>query len=237
MTREEFSVACREIRERSAAAAASVGRRPEDIAILAVTKFVEGEPLHWAQSEGFFDFGENYVQHLLAKKENFPQIRWHLIGHLQRNKVKSILGKVYLVQSLDNLALLRTLEEACKARGERLRALIQINIGEEPQKSGVLPADYPALRDAALQSDWVDLAGLMAVPPADDAEANKRRFDAMFEYSQALTAEKPDASILSMGMTHDFEDAIAHGSNMIRVGTALFGGRPAKGGIPHGEVQ
>jgi len=237
MTREEFVSAAAEIRQRTASAAAKSGRRPEEISILAVTKFVEGEPLNWAVSEGFRDFGENYVQHLLGKKENFPEIRWHLIGHLQRNKVKSIVGKVFLIQSLDNLALLRILEEQCRMHDVKMHALIQINIGREDQKSGILPESYPELRDAVLKSDWVKLDGLMAVPPAGDIEGNKKRFDEMLALSQELITMRPEATILSMGMTHDFEDAIAHGSNMIRVGTALFGGRPAKGGVTNGEVQ
>ncbi len=238
MTKEEFHRSALEVRQRTAEAAARSGRKAEDISILAVTKFVRGEALVWARDEGFLDFGENYVQHLLEKKDNFPEIRWHLIGHLQRNKVKSVVGKVYLVQSLDSLPLLRTLETVCEKEDEKIRALIQINIGREAQKSGVMPEDYPALRDAVLESRYVDLAGLMTVPPAGESEENKKRFDKMLGMSLELRRLKPDASVLSMGMTHDFEDAVEHGSNMIRIGTALFGARPAfKGGVPNGEVQ
>jgi len=226
MTREELIRNAQDIQRQTEEACLACGRDPKEVTILPVSKYVDTERMLWARELGFCAFGENYVQHITEKYENFPEIQWHLIGHLQRNKVKSIIGKLHMLQSLDNPALLLELEKQLAARDRMLDVLIQINIGQEPQKTGVLPAEYERLRDLALESRQVNLRGLMAVPPA--GEDPEPYFLMMQEYSRELRAIDSGADILSMGMSKDYRCAIACGSTMIRVGTGLFGSRPVR---------
>jgi len=237
MTQDEFTLRLAEIQTRVCAAARRSGRGAQEITILPVTKFVDAERMGFARGAGFMEFGENYVQPILAKSVDFPEIHWHMIGHLQKNKVKSILGKVCMLQSLDSPVLARALDQAYVREGSILDVLIQVNIGREPQKSGVLPEELFGLVQVVSACAGLRLAGLMAVPPAGAMEETRPFFSAMRRLHEELLRFLPQAGILSMGMSADYEAAIEEGSTMIRLGTVLFGSRPpiTGGGKTYGE--
>jgi len=229
MTHELFSETLAEVRSRIADAACQSGRRAEDITLVGVTKYVDPDPLmHWAAQAGLIDFGENHPQSIRDKSLIFPEARWHMIGHLQRNKVRYCVGKTALIQTLDSDRLADAIQHQASLVSCTQDVLIQVNIGREPQKSGVLPEALPQLIDHVLQHcPQIRLRGLMAVPPIDAAEP---AFEAMRRLFEAVAASDPihPMDTLSMGMSHDYEAAILAGSTMVRVGTLLFGARPKK---------
>jgi pyridoxal phosphate enzyme (YggS family) len=222
------------VRERIAQAAERALRKPDEIRLIAVSKRKPAEAVREAYLAGQRDFGENYVQELLEKAEqlaDLADLRWHLIGHLQRNKVKSTLGVASMVHSIDSTRLAR---EVGKRAGERLArsaeaaplpVLVEVNLATEAQKSGVTPADLGALLETIEQEPGLRLNGLMAVPPhTPDPEAAFPFFEelARLRERHGGPGRLPE---LSMGMTHDLEPAIRAGATMVRVGTAIFGSR------------
>lgn len=221
-----------EIRERMADAARQSGRRPEEITLLAVTKYVDEERMRLAQAAGLMAFGENYPQQILAKAPAFPQISWHLIGHLQTNKVKYMVGLVSLLQSLDSERLADALERQCVKADTTQEVLLQVNIGREAQKSGVLPEGAEALlAHTVAQCPHLRVRGLMTIPPAgEDPEATRAYFAATRQLFDRLAHADSRAPLdtLSMGMSADYEAAILEGATMVRIGTLLFGRRPPK---------
>ena len=218
------------VRERIALAAREAGVPQDAVTLVGVTKFTSLEAMHEAQRAGLTQFGENYPQHLAQKLPDFEGIAWHFIGHLQTNKVKSIVGRVHLIQSVDSVHLAEALERAAAARDTVQELLVQVNIGREPQKSGVLPEDLEALLTAAASCGHLRVRGLMAIPPqAALAEESRPYFAAMrglFERWRGVDS-RVDMAYLSMGMSMDYAEAIREGANMVRVGTAIFGARPA----------
>jgi pyridoxal phosphate enzyme (YggS family) len=207
-----------EVRARIAAAASRVGRDPRDVTLVAATKTVDAARVQQVVDAGVPDLGENRAQELLTKTAvTGPPplgVRWHFLGQLQRNKVRALAPWVACWQSVDRSEL--GAEIARRAPGARV--LVEVNLGEEPQKGGCLPAQLPGLVDD-LRAAGLDVAGLMAVPPhADDP---RRWFAALREQAAAL-----DLPELSMGMTDDFEVAVEEGATIVRVGRALFGPRP-----------
>jgi hypothetical protein len=222
------------VRERIAAAAARAGRDPASVRIIAVTK---GHPLQVAQevaAAGLPDLGENRVQEALGKMAAWPDaaVRWHFIGHLQRNKAKLVVGRFDLIHSLDSVRLADALEQAAAARGLVQDVLIEVNVAGEEQKTGCPANEVPALVEHAARLAHLRLRGLMTMAPyTDDAAVQRRTFVGLRELRDRLTADgrrlTADGSLfeLSMGMTNDFEAAVEEGATMVRLGTALFGER------------
>lgn len=225
----EMEQAVQEIRERVCKAAAQAGRSPDEIKIMAVTKTVEIERVNQAVACGLTLIGENKVQELLGKLpslEGQPEI--HLIGQLQTNKVKYIVDKVDMIQSVDSIKLMREIEKQAAKIERRMQVLLEVNIGREESKGGVLPEELDALLKEAAQLNYVAVEGLMAIPPMEQPEAAGAYFEKMRQLFIDIGAKKLDnvnMHVLSMGMSGDFEEAIRHGSTLVRVGTALFGRR------------
>jgi PLP dependent protein len=219
------------VQERIAKAAARVGRDPEGIRLVAVTKTMPVERIREAIEAGQGVFGENRVQEAAAKVQSVGrEVHWHLIGHLQRNKVKFVCDLFDLIESVDSLALARDIDAHAARRGIVMPMLIQVNIGDETTKSGVAAAEAMALVQQVAALSHVEIRGLMCVPPAVElAEHARAYFIELRTLAERIAAERiPSVSMaeLSMGMSHDFEVAIEEGATMVRVGSAIFGPRP-----------
>ena len=198
--------------------------------MICVSKFHPNEAIIEAYQAGERDFGESRVQELLPKYEALPKdIRWHFIGHLQTNKVKQVVGKVDLIQSVDRLKLLQCIQEEARKQNIIQDILLEINVGEEESKSGFGIVDILPLVEKISDFPNVRLRGLMAIPPiCENPGDNDKFFLEIRNLAVDITAKKYDnvsVDILSMGMSGDYADAIACGSTMIRVGTAIFGAR------------
>jgi pyridoxal phosphate enzyme (YggS family) len=215
-----------EVRERVAAAATRSGREERDVTLIAVSKAHSPEAIMAAYDAGHRDFGENRAQELADKARLLPaDIRWHFVGSLQRRKAKLVRPVAALLHSLDRESLVDTW-----VRGDEPAppALVQVDLAGEPQKGGVTPEDAAALVRYALDAG-VDVAGLMAIPPAPEVGEDSRRwFDGLAALRRDLSGEFPTVRDLSMGMTDDYEIAIEAGSSLIRVGRAIFGPRPTR---------
>jgi PLP dependent protein len=223
------------VRERIARAAARVGRNPDSVTVMAVSKTVEPERIRQAAEAGIRVFGENRVQEF-AQKFPGPGVRpgaeWHLIGHLQGNKAGKAVGLFDAVDSVDSLRLAERLNHTAEDITKILPVLIEINVGGEESKSGV-PLDSPELQlllRGMEKLDRLQVRGLMAVPPfAQNPEATRPYFRLLRDLRDSIAARKLPRigmDVLSMGMSHDFEVAIEEGSTCVRVGTAIFGERP-----------
>ena len=226
-----IAAALEEIRSRLRAAALTNGRAADSVALIAVSKLQPPQAIREAYAAGQRDFGENYVQELVQKAEalrDLPDVRWHLIGHLQRNKAKQIASLVSLVHTVDSVELARELAKRHAATSERaLPVLIEVSIAGEAQKHGVAPAGVGELSDAIDALPELSLRGLMCVPPFTAEPADARpHFDALSRLRE-LHGGAQRWPELSMGMTQDFEHAVAAGATLVRVGTAIFGARQA----------
>ncbi len=219
-----------EVRRRVAKAAVAAARDPSLITLIAVGKTFPAEIVGEAVVAGAADLGENRVQEAVAKRPLVPPARWHLIGPLQRNKVKAAIDTFDVIHTLDRPELvdrLQTLLLHQHRPGHRMEVLLEINVGCEPQKAGALPDEAEDLLRHALTCDRLAVRGLMAIPPwSEDPEASRPYFCALRELrddlQRVVQVSLPD---LSMGMSHDFEIAVAEGATMVRVGTAIFGRR------------
>lgn len=202
---------------------------PEGVTLLAVSKTKPLEYLEEAYEAGMRDFGENKVQELLKKEENFhDDVRWHLIGHLQTNKVKYLVDKVHLIHSLDSIKLLNEIERVFKNADKSVNTLIQINIGREESKTGILEEDLEEFIEAIEKCKHVLVKGIMVIIPIGDEESNRHYFKKTKKIFDSLKERKFNnitMEILSMGMTHDYLTAIEEGSTLVRVGTGIFGER------------
>jgi pyridoxal phosphate enzyme (YggS family) len=222
------------IKERIAAAAHRAGRRPEDIALMAVSKTHPPERIREAHSAGLRLFGENRVQEFAGKADALAGLagaEWHMIGHLQTNKASKAAELFVAVDSIDTFKVAEKLDAAARALNKKLDVLIEINVGGETAKSGITP-DSPELEElllAAPRFEALEFRGLMTVPPfTDDPEKARPYFRKLRELRDAIAARRLPAirmDVLSMGMSHDFEVAIEEGSTCVRVGTAIFGER------------
>jgi hypothetical protein len=218
------------VRERIARAAERAGRRAEEITLVAVSKTFPADAIRAAYDAGLRSFGENRVQEFEAKQPKLADLTeatWHLIGHLQSNKVRRAAHLFHKVDSIDSLALAQKLDSAAAAESKRLPVLIEVHLGGEETKSGVAEGDLAQFAEGVEKLPHLELRGLMTIPPyCDDPEAARPYFrklrDLRNEISQRLGRTLP---ALSMGMSHDFEAAIEEGASEIRVGTALFGER------------
>lgn len=220
----------RRVRESIAEAALSVGRKPEEITLVGASKTMGAEAVREAILAGVTDLGENRCQELTEKLAQgaYTGAKLHYIGHLQQNKLKYLVGKADLIQSVDSPDLLRLIHKRAESLGIRQRVLLQVNIGREDQKSGILPEEVPELCLLAGRLPHVSLEGLMAVPPVFTGEENYPFFKEMYQLFVDIRAKKYDnisMNILSMGMSGDYPAAIRAGANMVRVGTAIFGAR------------
>ena len=215
------------VRARIAAACARAGRDPASVQLLAASKLQTPDAIRAAYAAGQREFGENYVQELAQKAQalaDLPDLRWHLIGRLQTNKVKDVVRLGCAVQSLDSLKLCEALAQRGAAAQTRVRLYVQVNISEEPQKAGIAPAELPQLIAAARAAAALDVRGLMAIPkPSEDEAEQRAAFRRLRELAATLSLPE-----LSMGMSDDLELAIEEGATLVRVGTALFGERPTR---------
>lgn len=203
------------------------GRAPDTVTLMAVTKTVPPEQVNVAVEAGVTLLGENRVQEFLSKRADYdPRAEVHMIGHLQTNKVRQIVGKVSLIHSVDSVHLLREISKVSAQQGIRQEILLEVNIGGEASKSGVAPEALPALMEAALQTPQITLRGLMTIPPPFTAQREAEAcFARMQSLYQKMRETAPQMDILSMGMSGDYETAIAYGATLIRLGSALFGAR------------
>jgi pyridoxal phosphate enzyme (YggS family) len=212
------------VRERIARACEASGRDPKDVRLVAVSKVHGPELVRAAYAAGQRHFGENYVQELVAKAAavaDLADIRWHFIGHLQRNKAKAVVDLGATVETVDSVRLARELAKRSVARGVTIDVLVQVNVGAEEQKSGCAPSALPEVVRALRGLDGLALHGLMTVPPHTDDPEGARPY---FRRLRELAAEH-GLGELSMGMTHDLEVAVSEGATIVRVGTAIFGPR------------
>jgi len=218
-----------EVRRRIVTAAEKHGRDPAEVTLIAVGKTFPAERVTEAVLAGATDLGENRVQEAAAKRPEVAAATWHLIGPLQRNKAGLALATFDVVHTVDRVEIARRLQLLLERDwpGRKLRVLVEVNVGSEPQKAGVLPEDAADLATEVLSHDRLDLIGLMAIPPfGDDPEASRPYFSALRRLRDQLTDRLGyPLPQLSMGMSHDFEVAIAEGATMVRVGTAIFGER------------
>lgn len=217
------------VRERIANACARYGRKEDEVTLLAVTKTVPPHRINAAISCGVGQIGENRVQELLEKQSLLLPVQTHLIGHLQTNKVNQIVGKVAMIQSVDSLRLAAAVCKAAEKQGIRADILAEVNIGGEESKSGVSPGEAEEFCTALAACPALRLRGLMTVPPISDTEAKKReyfsRMSQLFIDIRSKIVDNRNMDILSMGMSEDYVEAIAEGSTMVRIGSAIFGRR------------
>jgi pyridoxal phosphate enzyme (YggS family) len=219
------------IRQRIAAAAAAAGRDPQSVRLLAVSKMFSADHVRAAYAAGQRDFGENKVQEALQKIEATAElpIRWHLIGHLQSNKVKKAGPAFAAIHSVDSIDLVRRLDDAAGERGARPDLYIQVDLAGETTKFGAPETDVAGIARAASACHAAVLRGLMLLPPwFDEAELARPYFRRLRLLRDRLVEEGIDGAHLgelSMGMSHDFEVAIQEGATLVRVGTAIFGKR------------
>jgi len=219
------------VRERIDRAARSAGRDPRDVRLIAVSKFHPAWAVASLAAAGQRDFGESYVQEACSKQAELSHLalQWHCIGHIQTNKAKSMAGRFYYIHSLDSLKLAEALRRHILLP-QRQQVLIQVDVGNEEQKSGVQPGELPVLAEQVAQFPEFELLGLMCLPPFfDDGALARPYFAFLRELRERLRARLGLAlPELSMGMSGDFAEAVAEGSTLVRIGTEIFGPRPAR---------
>ena len=220
----------RDVREKIRVAAEKSGRSDADITLVAVTKTHPAEMINEAIKNGVTDIGENKVQEIMEKYDNVLPVRWHLIGHLQTNKVKYIIDKVYMIHSVDSVKLMDEIERQAEKKGvSEIRILIQVNISGEESKFGIDSSQIEEMIEHAKSLKHVKVCGFMTILSKFDSEvANRLHFRDINNKFIDISQNKYDnvtMKFLSMGMSGDYEIAIEEGSNMVRVGTAIFGHR------------
>ncbi|RZJ01467.1 MAG: YggS family pyridoxal phosphate-dependent enzyme [Rubrivivax sp.] len=218
------------VNHRIAQTCSAHGRPPASVTLLAVSKTFGSDAVREAHALGQTLFGENYVQEALDKMDALSDLRallqWHLIGPLQSNKTRAVAERFDWVQSVDRFKIAQRLSEQRPATLPPLQVCLQVNTSGEASKSGLAPAEVPALARSVAALPRLRLRGLMALPaPTDDADAQHEAHRALKRLFDQLNAEGLALDTLSMGMSADLEAAIAEGSTMVRVGTAIFGGR------------
>jgi pyridoxal phosphate enzyme (YggS family) len=219
------------IEERIATACQRVGRRREEVKLVAISKTFPAERIREAYEAGLRDLGENRVQEAESKRPALSDlaITWHLVGHLQSNKARLARELFQWIHSIDSEKIAQKLDHAAAASGEKLPVLLEVNLGEEPSKFGARGEDVVQLAERVSRLETLELRGLMIVPPFfEDPESARPFFRRLRELAQSVSEAKlPNVSMqhLSMGMTHDFEIAIEEGATIVRVGTGIFGER------------
>ena len=220
------------VQQQLSQAATEAGRSPEDIQLIAVSKTKPAEMINEAVLANHTAFGENMVQEAISKMSalnNIDNIEWHLIGHLQKNKVKYCPGNFQWIHSIDSIELAKKLEERCALKQQNINVLIQVNLSQEKSKYGVQQLDELFQLAGTLHAgNWIKLKGLMTIPAPDLGETSTRKlFEKLRIWRDQLQNEldAPEITELSMGMTADFQWAIQEGATMIRLGSAIFGSR------------
>lgn len=206
------------------------GRQRDDVTLIAVSKTKPVETLKEAYDLGVRVFGENKVQELTDKYEALPKdIQWHMIGHLQRNKVKYIIDKVALIHSVDSIRLAETIEKEAAKHNITANILIEVNVAKEESKFGLMPEELDELIDKVKDFNHIQVKGLMTIAPfVENPETNREIFRSLRKLSVDISNKNVDnvnVSILSMGMTNDYTVAVEEGATMVRVGTGIFGAR------------
>ncbi|MGA9117004.1 MAG: YggS family pyridoxal phosphate-dependent enzyme [Bacteroidota bacterium] len=226
------------IHERIAEACARAHRRPEEVTLVGVGKTVAASRIAEAALAGVLDIGENYVQEMREKRALAadPRIRWHFIGHLQRNKVKVIAPWVHLVHAVDSPELALEIDRRARASGRVVDVLVEVNTSEEETRFGVRPARAPEVMARLAPLENIRVLGLMTMGPfLPDPEASRPAFRRLRLLARELESSSGGTILmrhLSMGMTGDFEVAVEEGATLVRIGTALFGARPQGGTTP-----
>ena len=220
----------RAVRQKMREACETAGRSSDEVMLIAVSKTKPVEMLLEAYDEGCRHFGENKVQELVDKYEVMPgDIKWHMIGHLQRNKVKYIVDKVYMIHSVDSLRLAEEISKEAVKKSVTVSVLIEVNVAGEESKFGVAPSELEALVRHIAVLPGIAVKGLMTIAPyVDNPEDNRRYFAALKQLSVDITKKNIDnitMNVLSMGMTGDYTVAIEEGASYVRVGTGIFGER------------
>lgn len=217
------------IRENIAAAAARGGRSEKDVRLMAVTKTVSPELVNAAIRGGVDLLGENRVQEYLEKRDSYLPAEVHMIGHLQTNKVKYIIDKVSMIESVDSLKLAREIDRCASRAGKVMDVLIEVNVGGELSKSGTAPQDAMSLVEQIAELSSVRIRGLMTIPPiCSSKEQSMHYFSLLRQIAVDISAKNShnvSMEFLSMGMSHDYEAAVEMGANIVRIGSALFGQR------------
>ena len=222
----------RQVRDRIERAAASCGRTPGDIVLLAITKTFPIETISMAITAGQRQFGENRVQEAESKIPHLravPGLEWHLVGHLQSNKAHRAVELFDVIHSVDSIKIAAKISQSCLEVGKQMSVLLQVDLGKEPTKSGADPADARSIIESASMLKGIRVDGLMTIPPYfEDPELTRPYFAELRDLRDSLESEQTGSlgrRHLSMGMSHDFEVAIQEGATIVRVGTALFGER------------
>ena len=221
----------RQVQDNIAAAAREAGRDPGGITLVAATKVQTSQTIREAIAAGVGVCGENRVQEMTAHLADnaYEGARLHFIGHLQTNKVKFVVGRVDLIESVGSQRLLEAIEHQAAKLGVVQDILLEVNIGAEESKSGVAPCEVRALAEYAAAKPHVLVRGLMAIPPAETVPGQARRYFAqmktLFDKLADAHIQRVSMDVLSMGMSADFESAILEGATLVRVGTAIFGAR------------
>jgi len=215
------------VHEKIRRAAKKSGRSPEAIKIVAVTKTISPQTILEALNEGLTTFGENKVQELLVKQPLLPPgIEWHMIGHLQTNKVKNMVGKVKLIHSLDRYSLAQEINRWALKKGGKVNVLAQVNISGESSKHGLAPVELTGFLDEVGRLPGLQILGLMTMAPqTDNPEETRPVFRKLRVLAKNLSQSRPSLNLtyLSMGMSNDYEVAIEEGANIVRIGRAIFG--------------
>ncbi|MEG0391766.1 MAG: YggS family pyridoxal phosphate-dependent enzyme [Anaerovoracaceae bacterium] len=203
---------------------------PEDVLLVAVTKTHTAEEMNVAIEEGVTDIGENKVQEILDKYEKVKPVRWHMIGHLQTNKVKYIIDKVCMIHSVDSLKLAKEIDKRAAQHSLTMDVLIQVNSGKEENKFGTSAEETETLIEEILDTcPNLKIKGLMCVAPIveelDEVRPYFREVKAQYDKLKNICHKNLECEVLSMGMSHDYRVAIEEGSNLVRVGSAIFGQR------------
>lgn len=206
------------------------GRDPLEVTLIAVSKTKPLEDLKEAYEAGARNFGENKVQELMDKIPAMPgDVRWHMIGHLQRNKVKYLIGKVYMIHGVDSLRLAQEISKESEKAGVITRILMEVNVAEEESKFGVSVSEAPALAEEIGKLPGISLQGLMTIAPyVENPEKNREIFAKLRQLAVDISGKNIDnvtMSVLSMGMTGDYVVAVEEGATYVRVGTGIFGER------------
>lgn len=226
MLKENYDAVAKKVKD----ACERAGRSADEVTIIAVSKTKPLSDIVELQQYGVMDFGENKVQELCAKYEEIEKpVRWHLIGHLQTNKVKYIVDKVELIHSVDSLKLAKQISKEALKKKVTVPILIQVNVAQEETKFGLETEEVMALISEAAKLPNIKIKGLMTIAPfVDDPEDNRQYFrmlKQLFVDIGAKNFDNVDMTVLSMGMTNDYEVAVEEGATMVRVGTGIFGAR------------
>ena len=225
LSADEFDINYKNVLERLNAAAVKSGRKAEEITLLAATKTVDADTINYAIQKGITHIGENRVQELLSKQDRIIGAHRHFIGHLQTNKVKDIIDKVEMIESVDSLRLAEEISKQAVKRGIVMNILLEVNIGGEESKGGIAPSELFETAKAVSGLENVRIRGLMTIPPVNCDEKYFASMQELFENSKQKYSFLSGMDTLSMGMSGDYATAVKYGSTLVRIGSGLFGYR------------